>query len=165
MSAAKPSEKKPFENSDQWITLFADASFCHQTLAYGWCFWLKHGSPAKTHIHSGGGIKIASSHWAEVEALRQGLKMVETMELKGKRVVVQSDCTGALAVIVPELLRLKDAGAAAAYSKHVKGHQGNGTPRSSVNTTCDKRARAEMKTYRELVRADPPPRRPKASRP
>lgn len=91
---------------------------------------------------------MASSHWAEVEALRQGLAVVSRMDLAEKRVVVQSDCTGALAVIAPDLAALRKLGASAAYSKHVKGHQGHKNPRASVNTTCDTRARAEMKSYR-----------------
>lgn len=153
---------KPFEGSDQWITLFADASFCHQTKAYGWCFWLKHGAPAQTILRSGGGVNMASSHWAEVEALRQGLNLVRTMDFSGKRIVVQSDCTGALAEIAKDFPALRAAGAAAAYGKHVKGHQGNKTKRSSVNTTCDRNAKIEMLRHRKAVRFDaqPLPRRP-----
>lgn len=155
MSEATAAHKSPFENSDQWITLFADASFCPDTNAYGWCFWIKHGSPAQTVVRHGGGQRIQSSHWAEVEALRQGLKWVHTLPLRGKRVVVQSDCTGALAEISSALNLLKNAGAVAAYSKHVKGHQGNKTKRSSVNTTCDRLAKSEMKRYRASANSQP----------
>ena len=146
MTASKP----PFPAS-VYITLVADASFCSDTKAYGWCYWIKYGyDPVKTIVKSGGGIGIVSSVHAEVEALLQGITAVEALgpEMHGKYVVIQSDCTGALARLEPRLEALKALGAGKAYTKHVKGHQGNRTPRNAVNTLCDRKAGEEMRKYR-----------------
>lgn len=141
-----------FVGSETWITLFADASFCPMTGAYGWCFWIKHGAPAQTVLHSGGGVGLSGSQQAEVEALRQGLAKVHEIGVKGKRIVVQSDCVGALATIESDLRQLRQMGARLAYTKHVKGHQGNKDKRSSVNTTCDRKAGEHMEQFREVAR-------------
>jgi len=141
-----------FIASASWITLFADASFCPDTGAYGWCFWIKHGSPAKTTLRSGGGLGMKGSHQAEVEALRQGLQEIETLGILGKNIVIQSDCLGALNTIEAELEKFRTAGAKRAYSKHVKGHQGHKDKRSSVNTICDQRAGECMMKFRQQAR-------------
>ena len=97
---------------------------------------------------------MQGSNQAETEALRAAIAFVSKHlgeKLKGKRVVVQSDCVGALAAIKPELDGLRRQGAAAAYTKHVKGHQGHKTARNSVNTLCDRLARQEMKAHRKAV--------------
>ena len=142
--------KNSIPDGDKYITLFADASFCPQTKAYGWCYWIKHGTPSTTVIKSGGGFRIRSSLEAEIEALRQGIREIYSMgKIKGKRIVVQSDCLGALFKIGKELEALKGVGAASAYTKHVRGHQGHKDARSSVNTQCDKLAGIEMREFRK----------------
>lgn len=145
---------KPAFPAGLYITLVADASFCHTTKAYGWCFWIKHGVKPTTIVKSGGGIGLPNSNEAEVEALVQGLKEVENMgeAMHKKYIVVQSDCTGALTRIEPLLKRLVELGAGKAYSKHVKGHQGNRTPRNAVNTLCDRLAGQEMMKYRRCAK-------------
>ena len=134
-----------------YITVFADASHCPRTKAYGWCWWLKHGRPAKTELGVGGGLPLKGSYQAEVEALRAGLLFIQqslSKELKGKRIVIQSDCTGALEAIKPEMAALRRLGASMVYTKHVKGHQGHATARNSVNTLCDRKAKEQMKLWR-----------------
>lgn len=145
----KPEPKLSFP-AGLYITLVADASFCHRTKAYGWCFWIKHGSPATTIVKSGGGVGMKNSNEAEIEALVQGLNAVVDLGdyIIGKHVVVQSDCTGALSRVEPIFAELLKLGAKRAYSKHVKGHQGNRTPRNAVNTLCDRLAGQEMQKYR-----------------
>lgn len=137
-----------FIGSASWITLFADASFCPNTGAYGWCFWIKHGEPAQTILKDGGGVGLSGSNQAEIEALRQGIKTIEQLNIKGKRIVIQSDCLGALEAIKPQLDALRQQGAACAYTKHVKGHQGHRNKRASVNTTCDRKAGRQMAVFR-----------------
>jgi ribonuclease HI len=162
---ANPS-RPPVRNPAQWITVFSDASYCPRTRAYGWCFWIKHGHPATTLLVSGGGQGLANSEAAEVEALRQGLKQVRQLEFADKRIVVQSDCVGALRKIEADLDALCAAGAQMAYSKHVKGHQGYGTPRSSVNSQCDRKAGEEMRKVRDGLQKEQSTRlaaRPKRS--
>ena len=141
---------KPSFPAGLYITLVADASFCHTTKAYGWCFWIKHGVEPLTIVKSGGGIGIANSGEAELEALMQGLQEIEALgaAMHGKYIVVQSDCTGALDRLESRLKQLVELGAGKAYTKHVKGHQGNKTPRNAVNTLCDRRAGQEMRRYR-----------------
>lgn len=143
--------KKPFEPG-LYITIFADASYHHETKAFGWCFWIKYGAPATTIVKSGGGVGLPNSVAAEIEALIQGIREVETTigeNVRGKIVVVQSDCTGALSALGEHLARLKSSlGALNAYTKHVRGHQGNATPRNAVNTICDRHAGMQMRKYR-----------------
>lgn len=145
--------KLPFP-AGLFITLVADASFCHRTKAYGWCYWIKYGVTPTTIIKSGGGIGLPNSNEAEVEALVQGLNAIVDLDDKilGKHIVVQSDCTGALARVQPIFAELIKLGAKRAYSKHVKGHQGNRTPRNAVNTLCDRLAGQEMLKYRMVCK-------------
>lgn len=75
--------------------------------------------------------------------------------------VVQSDCQGALVAIGGELAGLRQQGARAAYTKHVKGHQGRRDKRSSVNTTCDLRAGQHMEQFRAQARQQGVVRRPR----
>lgn len=150
----KATGMRPFEPG-RWITVFADASFCHQTKAWGYGFWVKWGDPAQTNIGWGGGAFIKGSLEAETEALREALKWVREhllpADLAGKNVVVQSDCTGALARMLADFDTFRRAtGATRCYGKHVKGHQGHTTPRNSVNTTCDRHAGRMMRQFRAL---------------
>lgn len=139
--------------SGRYITLFADASWCPSTQAYGWAYWVKYGDPAQTVLNGGGGYGMASSHLAEVRALEHGLDYIEnSLDLPGKVVVVQSDCTGALRDLNLRICQLEvKFRASRAYSKHVKGHQGHITPRNSVNTTCDRVAKRHMRHFRSTI--------------
>jgi ribonuclease HI len=94
----KPAIKFPSSLGDKYITLIADASYDATTTAYGWCYWIKHGSPPETIINSGGGYGLKNSNHAEIEALLEGLEIIKSLgdKLQGRFVVVQSDCTGAL---------------------------------------------------------------------
>lgn len=95
----------------------------------------------------GGSVPLKGSYQAEVEALRAGLLFIQqslVKELKGKRIVIQSDCTGALEAIAPEMAALRRLGASMVYTKHVKGHQGHATARNSVNTLCDRKAKEQV---------------------
>lgn len=132
-----------------WITLFADASWCPKTRAFGWAFWVKYDSPAKTLTRTGGGIGIESATAAEIIALMYGIGFIEeNIPFGGKNIVVQSDCTGALDHVRQGLFSLVKAGAIRAYTKHVKGHQKGVDNRSWVNELCDKLAKREMRDYR-----------------
>lgn len=132
-------------DSEKFITLFADASFCNDTKAYGWGVWIKYGVPPATLVISGGGIGIKDSNSAEVEALKAGIREALRLNVVGKILVIQSDCTGALTIVMRECgKQMSKSGLRNFYTKHVKGHQGHKTPRNSVNTLCDQLARKEM---------------------
>lgn len=140
------------QDNPQFITLFADASYCPQTGAFGWAAWIKHGTPAQTLRLSGGG-HIEHSVAAECHALEQALVMLidnAAINLSRVIVVVESDCVGALNKIRAQGWRstLTNAGARHVKLKHVKGHRGHRDPRSSVNTWCDRTAREQMQRYR-----------------
>lgn len=144
--------RRPFE-AGRYITLFADASWCPHTKAYGWAYWVKHGDPAQTVLNGGGGSGMESAHFAEIRALEHGIAYIEgSIDLQGKIVVVQSDCTGALRDLTARIMGLEDKfRASRAYSKHVKGHRGHSTPRNSVNTTCDRLAKRHMRHFRQNI--------------
>lgn len=131
------------------IILFADASFCPDTKAYGWCFWIQGPGMKSPLVKSGGGLRIRSSQEAETEALRQGLRAIYSMDLADVYILVQSDCLGALFRIRGELEGLRGIGAAGVRTDHVRGHQGNRNARTSINTQCDKRAGKEMRAFRK----------------
>lgn len=161
------STRAPFDPS-LYITVFADASYCPTTQAYGWCWWIKHGKPAKTELGVGGGSQMRGSNQAEIEALRAALAFVAKSlpaQLQGKRIVIQSDCTGALEAIRPEMNALRRQGAAMVYTKHVKGHRGHETARNSVNTLCDRKAKEQMKIWRAKAEESSSPVRAHAPRP
>ena len=135
----------------RYITLFADASYCPDTRAYGYGWWVKYGAPAQTRTGHGGGLFIENSTHAEVHALEAGLTFIlGELDLTQRIVVVQSDCTGALAKIEAAdwFGRLHALGAANAYTKHVHGHRGTLSPRHAVNTGCDRAARRCMRHFR-----------------
>lgn len=132
-----------------YVTIFADASRCHETGAYGWAAWVKHGHPAQTLRVSGGGQGLATSNEAELHALNQAVQACKRagVDMTDKIVVIQSDCTGAIDKFkrnqIPEARDVK--------LKHVRGHQGMKTPRGAVNTWCDRSARREMREVRKQI--------------
>lgn len=145
----------------KYITVFADASHCPYTRAWGYGFWAKWGIPAKSAYRSGGGQNCPNATVAESQALEAALRWilqeVAPREAKGKILVVQSDCTGALSKLLPLLKSVKKTlKLEKAYTKHVKGHQGYGDARSAVNEICDKKAKKEMKIQRAAWYADKP---------
>ncbi len=144
----------------KYITVFADASHCPYTRAWGYGFWVKWGLPVKSAYRSGGGQDCPNATVAESQALEAALRWilaeVSPREARGKILVAQSDCTGALSKLGP-LLKLvkKTLRLEKAYTKHVKGHQGFGNARSAVNEICDQKARKEMKKFRAAWYAEP----------
>lgn len=156
----KPKKQRPTIEAGKYITVFADASHCPYTRAWGYGFWAKWGIPAKSAYRSGGGQDCPNATVAESQALEAALRWileeVTPREARGKILVVQSDCTGALAKLGPLLKHLKKTlKLEKAYSKHVKGHQGFGNARSAVNEICDQKARKEMKKFRAAWYAEP----------
>lgn len=150
--------RKTFPAPDRWITVFADASYCPDTGAWGYGWWMKYGHPARTLYGEGGGLHIAGSNEAEVVALERALEAVDSLSgeyfLQGKILVVQSDCTGAIDRIQSRLRDMqREHNLANAYTKHVKGHRGYADPRASVNTGCDRAAGRQMRKHREQLRA------------
>lgn len=136
----------------QFLTMFADASHCPNTLATGWAVWMKYGTPATTERLSGALTDVKDSHAAEIIALQEGLTFIEErIDVTGQIVVIESDCKGALNHIDARAMALMERGARHVKLKWVKGHQGVKCARSSVNTWCDKKAKSHMRELRDTI--------------
>lgn len=142
------SNRARFDADDRYITVFADASFDHNTGVFGWAAWVKYGKePVPMRLHGDGYTETSST--AEYEALRRVVVSLCALPIvKGRIVVLQSDCTGAIGKADSLLQMLQEAGATNAYFKHVRGHSGTSNPRSAVNDWCDRVARREMRAAR-----------------
>jgi ribonuclease HI len=141
--------RAPFVGGGRYTTVFADASFDHDTGIFGWAAWVKSGNdPSPVRLHGSG--YTATSSMAEYEALVHVVDVLCANDaVHGKIVVLQSDSTAAIGRAGGLLQRLQNAGAHNAYFKHVKGHSGTGNPRSAVNDWCDRVARREMRARRK----------------
>lgn len=142
-----PNARRADFNPGDYITIFADASFCDRTKSLGWAGWAKYDHPAKTVIKTGRG-KCQNSTEAETIALNKIVNNLIKMGVpfEGKRVVIQSDCLNALNAFKPR--RLLELGAINVKFKHIKAHTGYGDRRSKVNERCDFLAKQEMNAQR-----------------
>ncbi len=133
------------------VSIFSDASLCHQTKASSWGGWAK---SARGVARGGGVLKFENclnTNTLEAAAAVNALKLsiLRGITVPGDSVLLQTDNTG-----VPAILRGKHSGQgqqiAAVFKelcathklsytwRHVKGHKGHKAPRFSVNTYCDK---------------------------
>lgn len=84
------------------ITLFTDASYCHKTHAAGWGMWAR-SFVWKHPLFKGGQIQhnVSSSAEAELWAISHALCVLEDRKriLQEQRLMVQSDCMRALAIL------------------------------------------------------------------
>lgn len=133
-------------NPDEYITIFADASWCPDTKAMGWYGWCK---CAAGRFTSEGNGTAKSSGEAELHGIVSMIKYVqERFAFQDKKVVIQCDCLEALQKLDINIM----PGAASVKLKHVKGHQGNSNPRAAVNNLCDKKAYKQMDLMRSQLR-------------
>ena len=81
------------------VTIFADASVDHESGAAGWACWIK-GDGSNSVLHSGAFREpVGNSTNAELAALANALAVAKAIgQLRG-RVMLQSDCSAALAMI------------------------------------------------------------------
>lgn len=151
------------------VTIFADASFCHDTKAAGWGCWIKNDIRSVTYsgvFH----VSLASSAEAELCALVNATHkaVVQGHAPAGSFLVLESDCTRALDIIRGRLAHRGSLVEKAARRKlfellennrlrfkvkHVRGHQGGRNARSWVNETCDRLARTAMRSARGKMTA------------
>lgn len=143
------------EDSNKFVTVFCDASYCPETGAAGWAGWVKYGSSGETLRCSGRLVGCPNSTEAEKNAIVETIKraLMLHIEFDRKVVIVQSDCLSALGAlennrVIERMLLSKGESADVIKHKHVKGHQGYRCRRSSVNTWCDKEARRKMREAR-----------------
>lgn len=148
-------------------TIIADASFCPDTRAAGFSYWIassngkKRGSGAfKGRVHD----SMAAETMALVNALHDA--MTSGLVLKGDSILFQSDCVAALqcletgtsakkeiVLIISKFQHLVNKGAFVIKFKHVKGHTQNEGARFVVNRICDKFAKKHMQDARNSIRA------------
>lgn len=148
------------------ITIIADASYCHETQAGGYAFWIACGRGSRG---GDGQFKepVPSSGCAELMALVNALHFgtKEGLIREGDTVLMQSDCTGALHAmegrrdircnieqsVFQYYKNLKNQFKLVVIVKHVKGHTNNRDARSTANYVCDKLARANMRKARGIA--------------
>lgn len=137
-------------NGQKYITVFADASYCSRTRVCGWAFWIKADTVEGTVRRSGVMNNVVNSTDAEILAMVEAIKFVETIDYQDCVINVQSDCMSALDSL-RESSKSSFPGSKALVFKHVKGHQGVKGPRSAVNTWCDRTAKMRMRSMRDVL--------------
>lgn len=137
-------------NPAEYITIFADASHCPDTLATGIAYWIKYGENGQTIRHAQIANECANSTEAEIIGLKAALDhMTREVPMLGKRLVIACDNKSALHhVRIP-----KEHNFLSVRRKHVKAHQkGQIDKRAHVNVWCDKQAYACMTKRRAELR-------------
>lgn len=136
-----------------YVSAFADASYCPETGAYGYAFWVKWGHPAETHLDTGSGL-CKSSYEAELAGCMAAVEFIKTLDVTDKIIVLQCDNIQAVDTMRAHLAKLKELKAVKdAYPKHVKGHVANsrGGARHYMNNVCDRKAKEAMRSFRSSL--------------
>lgn len=151
------------------ITVFTDASFCHQTKAAGGAFWARGNELKVSDSFSFEGAD--QSHECEVLVACEAILRIARHQGLGSllargpqtRLVLVIDCltvqqvlgeNSATKLCPAARLLVNEVKALQKHLKfwlkinHVKAHSGKGSPRQWVNTWCDENARARMVTMR-----------------
>lgn len=101
------------KNADfsDWLTLFADASFCPRTLAAGWGAWVKRDGLTTGEVFGDPLKYMETSQMAELAAIYEALRVCQERDwLKGIRIImVQSDCEWALQRILALCARARQS--------------------------------------------------------
>lgn len=128
-----------------YITVFADASYCHKTRSTGYACWIKHGLDGRTERFSGNVDNLRNSTEAELHALITALEYVKNfIDYEDKNISVQSDCIPALDRLRKRVGSVIPSGYQHISFKHVRGHQNSINARSAVNEWCDRTAKERM---------------------
>ena len=154
------------------VTIITDASFCSETKAAGYGFWV--ASERGKYVGGGEFDKRSppNSTIAEKAAVIKGLEGALKRRLihKNDRILIQSDCIAALKFFESaeveslDYFKIKDDYEIAKWFislkkslnldfvyKHVKGHTFNEGSRYYVNRVCDKKARSAMRRQRKRI--------------
>lgn len=154
------------------VTLFTDASVCHDTKAAGGAFWARDAK----HNASGSYViqDVTEAHDAEVAAACMAIFNLAQHEQLGAslrrgaavRLILVVDCLAVKRALEGERQKLcppvQKMVAAVQQLRgelgfllkvnHVKAHSGTKKARNWVNDWCDKEARKRMKEGRALIR-------------
>ena len=152
------------EHDVNCITINTDASFCPDTKAGGYAFWI-----VSDHfvIKKAGFFKDLSrdSNEAEIKCIGNALQTLlrETKLSTSKLLIINTDSTNAIRMIkertnensrVVNLLWkkvIKKVKSRVNNFRHVKGHYNKKDSRSYVNNWCDEHAKKYMKLKREMI--------------
>lgn len=149
------------------VTIIADASFCHETKAAGYSFWIA-SDRGKRGGQGHAPDRVVNSIAAEMMALVQGVVHACMFGLlhPGDQLLLQTDCQAAIDAftnrrnkITPEELLIvrqvnkliKELAVSVSY-KHVKGHTRGADARTWTNNNCDRRAGEELEKARQMMR-------------
>lgn len=148
------------------VTIIADASFCPETQAAGYGFWIACERGKKG---GGGEMKdlLSSNIAAEMQAAVNALHIAIRCELvkAADEVLIQTDCMAAIdafegkrrnlapheKVAVDVMHRLRIQHCLSLVFRHVKGHSGRKEARYVTNHMCDKRAKEAMRLARARI--------------
>lgn len=128
-----------------FVTIFTDGSYCSDTKAYGYAYWIKHSPKVAPLTKSFGGVGLKSIGEVEKLAIEKAIEHAQQFIEIDTVVVIQSDSTEALSSVDLTKLRMM---CQHVKLKHVKAHTGQKTKRTSVNRIVDKLARKAMQSYR-----------------
>lgn len=151
------------------VTIIADASFCPDTNAAGYGYWI-----ACDRGKTGGGDemkgRVPSSMVAEMQAVVNALYVAARLSLvqQGDSVLIQTDCLAAIDTFEGrrEFLNGNEIEVLKAMShvrskleltilfRHVKGHTRNREARFVTNNLCDERAKTAMRRARARFRTE-----------
>lgn len=149
------------------VTVIADASHCPDTGAAGYGYW----AVSERGRQGGGGPirdQIDNSTAAEMAALVNGLffACMSGIAQSGDHVLLQTDCTGAIAALESKRTELsrderaarkrffevkKEHGVTVSF-RHVKGHTRRTEARYVTNNLCDQRAKTGMRLARKRIK-------------
>jgi len=147
------------------VTIIADASYCPETGAGGYGFWIACG---RGRIGGNGEfiLPVESSCAAEMQAIINALHKAIQKQLvcKSDMVLLQTDCQQAIdnflkfrrgttheQKLVKYLHKLENMNNLDIRFRHVPGHTRGDEPRLAANNTCDRQARAHMRAARNRI--------------
>lgn len=151
------------------VTIITDASFCSETNAAGYGYWIVCERGRK----SGGGpvkSRVPCSMIAEMMACCNGLWIALSNGLvtRGDTVLIQTDCQPAIDLflktgksydknkleVLDYMAKIVQENELEVKYRHVKGHTDGSTPRTYVNNVCDKAAKKYMRLMRTHFRVE-----------
>lgn len=152
------------------VTLYCDASFCSSTGAGGYGVWLRSDLG---HLVRGGRTPgyCAHAYEAELAAIYAGVYLAATQWPDTHRILVRSDCRGALRLMAGQqtprhdgairlhsrILQTARAHRLELVPKWVRGHRKGPHTDAYINRQVDAIARDHMRRYRDRVGTEPAP--------
>lgn len=151
------------------VSLFSDASHCHETRVAAWAAWAK--SERGQVSHAAPFLdRIKQTHQAELGSIVNGVFLVVSrgVALPGDEILVQNDCMRALQLLrggpktakatardyhmLSMLKKFTTDNELLIRCKHIRAHAGTGTPGYYVHDLVDKMARSNMRHERARIR-------------